>query len=144
VVALLAVLGGERTAGLVVPQPASGVVVSQPRFVLCRSGPQHSCVIDGDTIRYGGERIRLLDIDAPETRGAQCPSEAELAERATLRLLELINEGPFELVPRGSRDRDVYGRQLRVLMRDGRSLGGILVEEGLARPWEGRRRSWCG
>jgi endonuclease YncB( thermonuclease family) len=31
-----------------------------------------------------------------------------------------------------------------VLVRDGRSLGDILVSEGLARTWSGRRQPWCG
>lgn len=31
-----------------------------------------------------------------------------------------------------SRDEDRYGRKLRVLVRNGRSLGDILVSEGLA------------
>lgn len=113
-------------------------------FPLCSHGGQRTCVIDGDTVRYQGERIRLLDIDAPETRGAQCAAEADRGRRATLRLQELLNEGPFEVVRQGSRDVDVYGRQLRVLARDGRSFGAILVAEGLARPWDGARRSWCG
>jgi endonuclease YncB( thermonuclease family) len=101
-------------------------------------------VIDGDTIRYGGVRIRLEDIDAPETHEPRCAVEAALGRQATLRLLELVNVGPFELVRTGTRDEDRYGRKLRVLARDGRSLADTLVAEGLARPWDGARRSWCG
>jgi endonuclease YncB( thermonuclease family) len=43
----------------------------------------------------------------------------------------------------GSRDRDQYGRALRVVYQGGVSIGARLVSEGLARPWEGRRRGWC-
>lgn len=111
---------------------------------LCRGRAQQSCVLDGDTIRYRGSTVRLADIDAPETREPQCASEAELGRRATLRLLDLVNAGPFEVVRSGGRDSDVYGRQLRRVERDGRSLGGVLVAEGLARQWDGARRSWCG
>ena len=88
--------------------------------------------------------IRIEDIDAPETHKSKCASEAALGEQAKLRLLELMNEGPFDLVYTGGRDEDKYGRKLRVIERNGQSLGGMLVAEGLARPWEGRRRSWCG
>lgn len=42
------------------------------------------------------------------------------------------------------RDKDRYGRYLRKVDRNSQSLGDILVREGLARPWPGRRRSWCG
>lgn len=112
-------------------------------YSLCRSVIQRSCVIDGDTIRYGGARIRIADIDTPEISEPKCASEAALGHRAKERLLELLNEGPFDVVHPGGRDEDVYGRKLRVLMREGRSLGMILVDEGLARRWTGGRRSWC-
>lgn len=101
-------------------------------------------MIDGDTIQYGGFRIRLTDIDAPELRSAKCASELNRAQRATQRLAQLLSEGPVQILSVGSRDEDRYGRKLRVIQRNGRSLGGILVTEGLARPWDGARRSWCG
>ena len=112
-------------------------------FALCVRPDQHNCVIDGDTIRYGGRKIRLADIDAPETHEPKCASEAARGRRATLRLLELVNAGPFELVSNG-RDEDRYGRKLRTIERNGRSVGDTLVAEGLARRWDGARRGWCG
>jgi endonuclease YncB( thermonuclease family) len=112
-------------------------------FTLCAVARQPNCVIDGDTIRYGGVKIRLADIDTPETFEPRCAGEAALAQRATLRLLELMNAGPFE-VTAGGRDEDLYGRKLRVIERGGRSLGDMLIAEGLARRWDGARRSWCG
>ncbi|TFI57980.1 thermonuclease family protein [Sphingomonas parva] len=98
-------------------------------------------VIDGDTFVYGEERIRIADIDTPELRG-RCPEEKALARRATRRLDDLLAAGPFEL-HRVGRDEDRYGRKLRVVTRDGRSLGDVLVSEGLARTWSGRREPWC-
>jgi len=48
-------------------------------------------VIDGDTIRLGAERIRILNIDAPETEGrARCNAERRLAAVATMTLTEII------------------------------------------------------
>ena len=44
----------------------------------------------------------------------------------------------------GSRDQDVYGRLLRTVHRDGRSLGDLLIDDGLARRWRGRSEQWCG
>jgi endonuclease YncB( thermonuclease family) len=112
-------------------------------FVLCAGASRPNCVIDGDTIRYRGLKIRLADIDAPEVFSPKCASEAARGKRATQRLLELINAGPFQLVS-GGRDEDRYGRKLRTITRAGRSVGATLVAEGLARPWDGARRSWCG
>ena len=104
------------------------------------SGPVR--VIDGDTFDYGGDRIRVADIDTPELRG-RCAYEIGLAERATSRMRALLSEGPFELHPIGGRDEDQYGRKLRIVTRDGHSLGDTLVAEGLARTWTGRREPWC-
>lgn len=112
-------------------------------FGLCRSEADRNCVIDGDTIRHAGEKIRLLDIDAPEIASPQCPREASLGERAKHRLLALINAGTFEIVAQGLRDTDQYGRKLRLLKRNGKSLGDVLVDEGLARHFGAGRQSWC-
>lgn len=130
------------------PDAGSNVVVLRPQpaaggFRLCAERRQANCVIDGDTIRYGGVKIRIADIDTPEVFSPHCASEAALGERATERLLALLNAGPIELVPI-DRDTDRYGRKLRVIERHGRSLGETLVAEGLARRWDGSRRSWCG
>ena len=120
----------------------TGVAVN-PGFTLCAERRQPNCVIDGDTIHYDGTRIRIEDIDAPETHDPKCASELALGEHATQRLLELINAGPFEIVYTGGRDTDRYGRELRRIERNGRSLGAMLVSEGLARLWDGARHPWC-
>jgi nuclease-like protein len=112
-------------------------------FALCYGWNQHRCVIDGDTIRYSGLTIRLEDIDTPETHEPKCRSELELGNRATNRLIELLNAGAFEIVHNGGQDEDRYGRKLRVIEREGRSLGDVMIAEGLGRRWDGRRHSWC-
>ena len=114
------------------------------RFTRCFGQVRQTCVIDGDTIWYRGEKIRLLNINAPETGNPACAAEAELGAAATLRLVELLNQGPFTL----SRDpleadRDPYGRALRRLTREGEDLGLMLVREGLAEEWKGYRGDWC-
>lgn len=118
------------------------LLVAAP-LALCAQGPRTTCVVDGDTFWLNGEKVRLADINAPETQGAQCAEEAELGEAAKRRLAALLGEGRFQLEG-GARDRDRYGRLLRVVRRDGRSLGAVLVAEGLAEPWRGRRSDWCG
>jgi endonuclease YncB( thermonuclease family) len=124
------------------PAPASAV--STPPLVVDTARAPASGglrVIDGDTFDYAGERIRIADIDTPELR-SQCEEEGRLARAATQRLKALLAAGPFELQRLG-RDEDRYGRKLRVVTRGGRSLGDVLVAEGLARTWTGRREPWC-
>lgn len=112
------------------------------QFGFCHTGGGTNCVVDGDTFWFQGERVRVMDIDAPETHEPRCPEEAALGARATQRLQALMNDGPFSLET-GDRDTDRYGRLLRVVTRDGTSIGEMLVAEGLAREWDGARRPWC-
>ena len=123
--------------------PATGEASAQsPQFKVCGM-IRRTCVVDGDTIWLSGVKIRIADIDTPEISEPKCQSEYALGIRARDRLQELLNEGPFEVLPIGNRDEDQYGRKLRVLVRSGRSLGDQLVSEGLARTWTGRREPWC-
>ncbi len=117
--------------------------VTHQSYSLCSGAKRYHCVVDGDTIWNQGIKIRVADIDAPEVSEPKCASEPALGARATQRLLQLVNAGPFELRSWPGRDEDKYGRKLRVLVRNGRSLGDILVSEGLARTWTGRRQPWC-
>ena len=109
---------------------------------MCRNGQGTNCVIDGDTFRLGGQPIRIADIDTPETRDYGCDAEKALGVRATARMRQLLNAGPFELAPY-ARDEDRYGRKLRIVTRNGQSLGQVLVAEGLARSRDGARHGWC-
>ncbi|MBU6267776.1 MAG: thermonuclease family protein [Sphingomonadales bacterium] len=113
------------------------------RFTLCGTRWRADCVVDGDTIHYHGDKIRIADINAPEVSEPKCDHELDLGEQATDRMLALLNEGRFSLMPLPDRDEDVYGRKLRTITRGGRSLGEVLVAEGLAERWRGYRRDWC-
>ncbi|WP_394730611.1 thermonuclease family protein [Altererythrobacter sp. GH1-8] len=127
-------------------QPLMAAVSSdeqQPRMSLCGEGQRVTCVVDGDTIWLRGEKIRIADIDTPEIGQPQCDAEYQLGMRATYRLRDLLNEGPWSVETIGFRDEDQYGRKLRVLTRGGQSIGDMLVQEGLARTWSGRREPWC-
>jgi endonuclease YncB( thermonuclease family) len=106
--------------------------------------PRSIYVIDGDTIDISGERFRLVGFDTPETYRPQCASEKALGDQATALLKQLINSlSVTELVVQPGRDR--YGRGLARLFVGGTDVGSILVNEGLARPYNGGRRAgWCG
>lgn len=127
------------SAAWTAPKPAA--IDVRPSAPL--EAPASLRVVDGDTFWLGGEKIRIADIDTPETHPPRCAHEAELGAKATRRLEALLNEAPFEIVPIGGRDEDRYGRKLRIVTRGGRSLGDVLVAEGLARTWTGRREPWC-
>ncbi|MGB8293302.1 MAG: thermonuclease family protein [Rhizobium ruizarguesonis] len=111
-------------------------------FVLCGDSHRTNCVVDGDTFWFGGEKIRIADIDTPELSPPRCEAERIKGEAAKSRLLTLLNAGKFSLAA-GFRDEDKYGRKLRTVSRAGNSLGDVLIKEGLARSWDGARHRWC-
>ncbi|MGB8289630.1 thermonuclease family protein [Rhizobium ruizarguesonis] len=123
----------------------AAAVVTKPltAYGVCSGSVRYHCVVDGDTLWSGGIKIRIADIDTPEVSEPRCSSELALGNKATARLVGLVNEGSFEMRAWPGRDEDKSGRKLRVLVRDSRSLGDILVSEGLARTWTGRRQPWC-
>lgn len=114
----------------------------QARFEPCGSAKRITCIVDGDTFWYAGTKIRVADINTPETMNPSCAYEAALGARAKHRLGQLLNAGPFTLEVHG-RDTDRYGRALRVVTRNGQSLGATLEAEGLAEHWKGKRGNWC-
>jgi endonuclease YncB( thermonuclease family) len=116
---------------------------SSEAFSFCGAERHVNCVVDGDTFWFQGQKIRIADIDTPELSPQRCEAERIKGEAAKSRLLVLLNDGNFSFSA-GSRDEDKYGRKLRIVTRAGRSLGATLIDEGLARDWDGARHGWCG
>jgi len=86
-------------------------------------------VIDGDTIiiLLNGniqERIRLADIDAPETG-------QEYSEQSRLYLSEMVAGKAVQIE---YEERDIYGRILGTIFVDGKNVNEEMVHAGLA--WE--------
>ena len=105
-------------------------------------------VIDGDTVdlRCAGSstalRARLMGFDTPETYEPRCAAEANLGQRATRRLRNLVRQSVRTDVQFDGIDR--YDRRLVRLRLDGRDVGDILIAEGVALPYGGGRRpDWC-
>ena len=100
-------------------------------------------MIDGDTADIGGQRFRLVGYDTPETYKPKCGYEKALGTEATKRARQLVDQaGRVEVVVLPGRDK--YGRGLARFYVAGVDLGEILISEGLARSYNGgRRSSWC-
>lgn len=100
-------------------------------------------ITDGDTVQLRGARTgtRLVGFNTPETYEPRCTRERDLGQRATARLLELVHTADrveLRLVAcacppgtQGTRDCN-FGRSCGVLRVDGRDVGDILINEGLA------------
>ena len=109
--------------------------------------PAPACIAsvhDGDTVRLcSGERVRLLEIDAPELPGSpSCTpkkrathwcGDPDRARGARDALAAFLAAGP-PLIDRHGRDR--YGRTLAHFTVNGRDAGRHLLALGLARRWK--------
>ena len=118
--------------------------------VVSSSGPTQAVipadlrVIDGDTLSWRGERVRLVGFDTPEIFSPRCASEAHKGQAAKRMLAGMIvraRSADLAIHP----ESDRYGRMLATLSLDGTDVGRRLVAAGLARPYlSGRRQGWCG
>ncbi|MBI1234732.1 MAG: thermonuclease family protein [Alphaproteobacteria bacterium] len=103
---------------------------------------QDARIIDGDTVEFGNEMVRIENIDTPERGGrAECDAERMLAEIASDTLTLLLSKGAIEIERSGT---DRYGRTLARISVSGRDIGEELITRDLAVGWEGRRHDWCG
>lgn len=113
-------------------------------FSLCGEGGSFACVGDGDSFRLGQRKIRVRGIDAPEMGDkAGCEAERVKAEAARIALRDWLNRGPFEMRTKAGDARDQYGRDLRILVRGGRTVDEEMIAKGLAHKYVNRKTSWC-
>lgn len=102
-----------------------------------------TCIVDGDTLWLNGVNLRLRNFDTPESRSNICGSftEIDLARKATLRLQDLLNSSVWTIETFGI---DGTGnRRLATIEINGRDVGEILIDEGLARRWPDGDEFWC-
>lgn len=87
--------------------------------------------IDGDTLRAGRERVRLLGVDAPELpghcrRGRRCVAGDPVAARVAL---ATAIRGPVRIQRFG---HDHYGRTLAIVEAGGRDVACRQIDAGHA------------
>lgn len=97
-------------------------------------------VIDGDTIEIHGERIRLVSIDAPESRQPCFDHQGRswrCGQQAALALSDFIARRPVTCLSEG---RDRYHRILGNCSVANVSLSAWMIENGWAVPYYDRKR----
>lgn len=88
-------------------------------------------VVDGDTIKIeGGEIVRYIGVDTPETVDPRRPLEC-FGKEASAKNKELVQGKVVELEKDVS-DRDRYGRLLRYIWIGDTMVNEMLVREGFA------------
>lgn len=109
-------------------------------------------VTDGDTVKVVVEvwasqslttAIRLRGVDTPEIKG-KCAGERELAAKGKARVAGLLPAGTTVTLTQLGPDK-YHGRHVAaIVLRDGTNVAALLIAEGLARPYDGgKKSSWC-
>ncbi|WP_371346525.1 thermonuclease family protein [Ancylobacter sp. IITR112] len=121
-------------------------------------------VTDGDTIVLTApgkprEVVRIVGMDAPETRQARCDSELRRGLEAKAALIRLLSAACGELARADARRcltvarlprPDRYGRTLATITAGGRDVTAAMISAGMARPYDcpngrcPRRAGGCG
>lgn len=111
-------------------------------------------VSDGDTVVFEAPfmpaplkpqlSLRVLGVDTPEKGGrAQCPSEDELAQKASAFTKDAINKAKKVQIEIKEHDK-FGGRVLGDVIIDNQRLSKMLIDNGLARAYFGeKKQSWC-
>lgn len=112
------------------------------QFSMC-GRDRYTCVVDGDTIWFRGQNLRLPSYDTPEPYDGICGGAAEIAlgRRASARLLQLLNANTFTVETAGS--DNTGSRTLATIRIHGQNVGDILIAERLARRWPDGDEWWC-
>ena len=104
-------------------------------------------LIDGDTFVLDGERIRIIEIDTPETFRPRCENELILGLKAKERLRALLDSGPLTVVREG---HDYWRRTLAHVYAGETDIGQTMLTEGYALPYvkgpkakASRLAQWC-
>jgi endonuclease YncB( thermonuclease family) len=106
-----------------------------PSFASAETIAGRASVVDGDTLEIHGERIRILDIDAPESRQTCTrpgPTEWRCGQEAALRLSDWIGTRTVTCEA-GRKDR--YQRWLAPCSAGGVDLALWLAENGWVFPY---------
>lgn len=115
-------------------------------------------VIDGDTIAVTitelplnvmPSMVRIGGIDTPESDGhAKCDKERDLGVKAATFTSQYLKTAMLDnkAIVFTNIKRDKYSsRVIGDVIVDGKDLGKLLLEQGYAKPWDGKGKkpSWC-
>lgn len=131
----LCLLGALSAAVSVSPALAKG------QWHICKPFEKRiTCVVDGDTLWYQGEKMRLRGVDTPEVDGA-CPHERMIAQQATEFLVSLLSRNDI-VITRFGLDR--HDRRLVTIYLNTGTAGQALLDQGLAERYGASpQTNWC-
>ena len=112
--------------------------IQTEKFGDCTGGP--NCVIDGETIRVGGDTLKIAGMRAPRIRSARCDAEEQRGVKSVEALTALLNSGK---VTTGGQVREPDGQMRTQVLVDGQDVAAKMIAAGTAREAGSVPPSWC-
>jgi endonuclease YncB( thermonuclease family) len=112
----------------------------EARFGQCYSADGGNCVVNGDTIYIGGEKVGIAGIEAPKIQGYRCEAERNRGIDAATRLADLLNGGNVTV---SKSFADQSGRAVRHVLVNSQDVAGTMIDAGLARAVGSQDPDWC-
>jgi len=120
----------------------SGVVaapIQAEKFGDCTGGP--NCVIDAETIRVGGDTVKIAGMRVPKIRSARCDAEEQRGVKAVEELTALLNSGNVTI---GDEVREPDGQLRTQVLVGGQDVAAAMIAASAAREPGTVPPSWCG
>ena len=117
--------------------PAADARAAQFNQCYAAAGP--NCVLDGDTIYVGGQRVEIAGMEAPKISDAGCDVERDRGIQAATELALLLNSGPVTV---GAPFRDSTGRTVSKVEVRGRDVALKMIGQDVAHEANSGLR-WC-
>jgi micrococcal nuclease len=108
--------------------------------------------VDGDTIKCDGVNMRdmgdgapfVSGYDTPEISKSKCAAEKALGRQAKRRMAQMLKTPGLKIYNSGEDDGRYKRPLVWVILPDGRSVGSVLIKEGLASVWTpDYKPNWC-
>ena len=112
--------------------------IQTEKFGDCTGGP--NCVIDGETIRVGGDMLKIAGMRAPKIRAARCDAEEQRGVKAVEELTALLNSGK---VTTGDEVREPDGQTRTEVLVNGQDVAAEMIAASAAREAGSLPPSWC-
>jgi endonuclease YncB( thermonuclease family) len=112
--------------------------IQAEKFGDCTGGP--NCVIDGETIRVGGDTLKIAGMRAPKIRSARCDAEEQRGVKAVEELTALLNSGK---VTTGGEVTEPDGQVRTQVLVGGQDVAAAMIAASLAREPGSVPPSWC-
>jgi micrococcal nuclease len=137
-VALAVLIMGVSIATIFHDDPNAAARAAQ--FGQCYNSSGGNCVIDGDTIYVGGQKVGIAGIEVPKIADSKCEQERERGIDSAVRLADLLNRGKVVV---GAPVREPDGQVRHTVQVGDSDVGIAMIDAGAARQY-GDTNGWCG